>query len=274
MLNGWVSLIKDWKSMQISKEFIELGFASNTLNKSQCSILGLDFPLNDNWEDLILDKKLMLKETNLFLFLRGKLAIKAQEQIIRNYDLVANFHKKQKEKKEEPKKSKSKNIEIYCDGACKGNPGKAGSGLAIYSGEGKPTLLYGEYNARGTNNTAELNALYQALLIASEHSQAIIKTDSKYSMDCITKWAYSWKRNGWSKKGGEIKNLEIIKLSHELYEQIKGRVTIKHVKGHAGFEGNELADRMAGLAIRERNNEYMEYQYKSIDEVLKMREDK
>ena len=269
-----LSLIRDWKNMKITREFIELGFVSATLNKAQCNLVGLDFPLNDNWEELIIGKELTLKDTNLFLFLRGKLAIKAQEQIIKNYDLVANFHKEEKNKKEEPKKSKSKDIEIYCDGACKGNPGRAGSGLAIYNGDYKPTLLYGKYEARGTNNTAELNALYKALLIASEYSESTIKTDSKYSMDCITKWAYSWKRNGWNKKGGEIKNLEIIQLSHELYENIKGKVTVEYVKGHAGFEGNELADRMAGVAIREKNSDYKEYKYNGISQVFKMKEDK
>jgi ribonuclease HI len=270
--------------MQITKEFIELGIASSTLNKAQCNILGLDFPLNENWEELIIDKELTLKETNLFLFLRGKLAIKAQEQIIKNYELVANFHKQQKEvsKKEKPTtkekpritKDNKKVIEIYCDGACEGNPGKAGSGLAIYNLNDKPTLLYGQYTKRGTNNTAELNALHKALLIASEHPKSIIRTDSMYSLDCISNWAYGWKKKGWTRKGKEIKNLEIIKISHALYDSIKDKVTIKHVKAHAGFEGNELADRMAGLAIREKNDEYSEYQYDSIDEVLKMREDR
>jgi len=264
--------------MQITKEFIELGLAGGTLNKAQCSILGLDFPLDNNWEELVIGKELTLKDTNLFLFLRGKLAIKAQEQIIKNYDLVANFHKPKKEipKKEKPKTAKSnkKVIEIYCDGACEGNPGKAGSGLAIYNIDDKPILLYGQYAQRGTNNTAELNALHKALLIASEYPKSIIKTDSMYSLDCISNWAYSWKKKGWTRQGKEIKNLEIIKISHALYDSIKDKVTIKHVKGHAGFEGNELADRMAGLAIRERNSEYIEYQYRSINKVLKMREDK
>jgi len=263
--------------MQITKEFIELGIANGTLNKAQCKILGLDFPLNENWEELITDKELTLKETNLFLFLRGKLAIKAQEQIIKNYDLVADFHKQKKEvsKKDKPTEAeeKKKILEIYCDGACEGNPGKAGSGLAIYYLNDKPTLLYGQYTQRGTNNTAELNALYKALLIASEYPKSIIRTDSMYSLDCISNWAYGWKKNGWTRKGKEIKNLEIIKISHVLYDSIKDKVTIQHIKAHAGFEGNELADRMAGLAIREKNDEYLEYHYDSIDEVLKMKED-
>jgi len=161
-------------------------------------------------------------------------------------------------------------IKIYCDGACKGNPGKSGSGLSIYSGAKLPTLLYGEYNERGTNNTAELNALYKALLLASKAQNAIIYSDSKYSIDCITKWAYNWKKNGWTKKGGDIKNLEIIQLSHNLYEEIKHTTKIEYVKAHTGIEGNELADRMAMVAISSKSVEYQEYQYSLIDSVLKI----
>jgi len=124
----------------------------------------------------------------------------------------------------------------------------------------------------GTNNTAELNALYKALLIASKSSKSTIYSDSKYSIDCITTWAYGWKSKGWKKKGGEIKNLEIIKTAHELYEAIKSRVVIKHVKGHAGVEGNELADRMAVWAIVSKQSGYGEYDYESIEDVLNMSE--
>jgi ribonuclease HI len=162
-------------------------------------------------------------------------------------------------------------VKIYCDGACKGNPGKSGSGLAIYYNSNKPILLYGAYEARGTNNTAELKALYKALIIASKYNKSIIYSDSKYSIDCITNWAYNWKRNGWIKRGGGIKNLDIIKLSHAIYENIKNKVIIEYVKGHVGFEGNELADIMASLAIKERNTEYREYVFNSIDTVFQIR---
>jgi len=60
-----------------------------------------------------------------------------------------------------------KNLKIFCDGACSGNPGNAGSGLALYEGKEFPTLIYGDYETNGTNNTAELNALLKALSIAS-----------------------------------------------------------------------------------------------------------
>jgi len=261
----------------IDHNLIELGIAKGTLNQAQCNILRIDYPLVDGWESLLIGKEITQKDQNLFLFLRGDLSQKAQKQIVKNYQLVADFHKQKRESTKQPKEQKSHNVsisgevEIYCDGACKGNPGKAGSGLAIYSGESKPTLLYGEYEAKGTNNTAELNALYKALLLASESPKSTIYSDSKYSIDCITKWAYGWKSRSWTKKGGEIKNLEIIKLSHELYEQIKDKTTIKHVKGHAGVEGNELADRMAVWAIAsEADDGYQRYEYQNIDDVLGM----
>jgi ribonuclease HI len=150
-------------------------------------------------------------------------------------------------------------LRIYCDGACRGNPGKSGSGLAIYyPNTPNPTLLYGQYQEYGTNNMAELKALYKALQIASKYKEALIYSDSKYSIDCVINWAYGWKKNGWSKRGGEIKNLEIIKLTHNLYDKLKNVVTIKYVKGHSGIEGNELADRMANLAIKEKILNYKE----------------
>jgi len=257
--------------MRVDSRFIELGLYRGTLNKAQFEILGQSYPPVEGWESLVIDRELSTKDTNLFILLRGKLAQKTQKQIIKNYQLLADFHKKKKE----PQKEKivaNDTITIYCDGACKGNPGKAGSGLAIYHGKRKPTLLYGVYEERGTNNTAELNALYKALLIAleSDPSKVTICCDSKYSIDCISNWAYGWKRNGWTKKSGEIKNLEMIKLAHELYDSIKSRVTLKHVKGHSGVEGNELADRMAVYAISTKNNIYKRYDYDSIKKVLKI----
>ena len=167
-----------------------------------------------------------------------------------------------------------KNLKIFCDGACSGNPGESGSGLALYEGKEFPTLIYGEYVKEGTNNTAELNALFKALEISANvncQSKIEICSDSKYGIECITNWAYGWKSKGWKKKGGEIKNLEIIKKAHTLYEELKEKIVIKHVKGHAGVEGNELADRMAVYAIITKNKEYKKYSFSSIDEVLNLK---
>ncbi len=164
----------------------------------------------------------------------------------------------------------SGSLSIYCDGACSGNPGQAGSGLAVYLSSSQPVLYYGAYVQNGTNNIAELNALYKALLICESNAKYhnTIFSDSKYSIDCIDTWAYGWKAKGWTKKSGEIKNLDLIKEAHFLYEKIKNNLTIKHVKAHTGIEGNELADRMATHTIKAKNERYEIYNYESIDSVL------
>jgi len=140
--------------------------------------------------------------------------------------------------------------EIYCDGACDPNLGDAGSGMAIYRKGTLDQLWYGLYNPKGTNNTAELNAFFQALHMAKEEiaqgSSVRIHCDSMYTTNAITKWAGEWRKRGWKKANGEaIKNPEIIQPTHALYESLKSSLTIAHVKGDAGVEGNELADRMA-----------------------------
>ncbi|WP_299787901.1 ribonuclease H family protein [uncultured Shewanella sp.] len=155
-------------------------------------------------------------------------------------------------------------VEIYTDGGCEPNPGEAGSGIAVYRNGELSELWYGLYNPSGTNNTAELNALYQALLIAQDNLQkgksVHILSDSQYSINCITNWAYGWKQKGWKRKtAGDIKNLEIIQLSHAIYEEIKEKLHITHVAAHVGIEGNELADRMSIYAIDQRNINFCRY---------------
>lgn len=155
---------------------------------------------------------------------------------------------------------------IFTDGGCEPNPGKAGSGIAVYRNEGLAELWYGLYNPKGTNNTAELNALHQAMLMAQEELKkqrnVVIFCDSKYAIQCITQWAAGWQKKGWKKAGGEIKNLELIQLMFALYQKLKSDLDILHVNGHVGVEGNELADRMSILAIEQKNPDFVPYQGK------------
>jgi len=144
-------------------------------------------------------------------------------------------------------------INIYCDGACSPNPGKAGTGIAVYHGDVPTTLYYGLFDANGTNNTAELLGMLEAFKLAipfiEQKKSVQILSDSKYSIDCITKWAAGWQKKGWKRgKNEEIKNLEIIQECFALYTQLKNNIAIAHVKGHANIQGNELADRMAVFA--------------------------
>jgi len=273
--------------MTIENNFLELILHDDKLNKEQLNILGIH-PDSIEFKEEALGKEVSRNDGNLLMLLKGKLALTAQKQIIKNYHMVLDFnnikatnvHKTKEVAKKEPKVEEKPDIDenheyvrIYCDGACSGNPGKAGSGLAIYSNDRNPVLLHGKYEEMGTNNTAELNALFQALTIANQtHSENIISifSDSKYSIDCIKTWAYGWKAKGWTKKGGEIKNLELIKAAHELYERIKDKIEIKHVKGHAGIEGNELADRMAVYTIKAKNDNFEFYSYDKVEDVLSL----
>lgn len=167
-------------------------------------------------------------------------------------------------------------VKIYTDGACDPNPGEAGTGLAVYENNKLSELWYGLYQSFGTNNTAELHGLNQALLLAKDKlakgSSVGIFCDSKYSIDCITKWASDWEKKGWAKSGGEIKNLDIIKLAYSLYQEISSQITIHHVNGHVGIEGNELADRMSIIAIESQDESLSLYrETDNIPELLALR---
>jgi len=160
--------------------------------------------------------------------------------------------------------TKNFDVIIYCDGGCDPNPGQAASGVSVYR-EGKLVeLWYGLYNPQGTNNSAELNALYQALHIAKEDIDkgkcVQILCDSQYSINCITVWAFSWKKKGWKRKtAGDIKNLEIIQQAHALYENISSDIDVSHVRAHTGVEGNELADRMSIYGIAQQDPDFCRY---------------
>jgi len=165
---------------------------------------------------------------------------------------------------------------IYTDGGCEPNPGEAGSGMAIYRNGEIDELWYGLYNPNGTNNTAELNGLYQALITAADELKnkrsVAILSDSKYSIQCVTQWAVNWEKKGWKRPTGEIKNLELIKDLYKQHQAIKDDVKVLHVNGHVGVEGNELADRMSILAIEEHKKEFCRYPDEiDIDAILALR---
>ena len=167
-------------------------------------------------------------------------------------------------------------LQIYCDGACDPNPGRAGSGIAVYRDGALAQLWYGLYNPNGTNNTAELNALYHALLMAETAivagETAQILCDSSYSINCVSKWAAGWEQRGWRKAGGEIKNLQIIQTAYALYTQIEDKLQLRHVSAHVGTEGNELADRMAMLAVESGITDFRQYEEEiDIKAILRMR---
>jgi ribonuclease HI len=133
-------------------------------------------------------------------------------------------------------------IDIYTDGACKGNPGVGGWGALLRAG-GKERELHGG-EAHTTNNRMELLAVIRALEALSGPSRARVHTDSQYVQLGISKWIHGWKKNGWRTadkkpvKNAELwRELDALAVLHEL-EWV-------WVKGHAGHEGNERADALA-----------------------------
>ncbi len=153
---------------------------------------------------------------------------------------------------------------IYCDGGSNPNPGKAASGVAVYRKGKLMELWYGLYNPQGTNNSAELNALYQALLIAQKEiikgNSVQVLCDSQYSIKCVIEWAFSWKKKGWKRKtAGDIKNLDIIQQAHALFVSISNDIDVSYVKAHIGIEGNELADRMTIYGIAQQESDFCRY---------------
>jgi ribonuclease HI len=162
-------------------------------------------------------------------------------------------------------------IKIYCDGGCKS--GNSGSGICVVTSE-HTVMLYGAYSDSGTNNTAELLALYKALEISKSYKcKVTIYSDSQYANNSITSWSYNWRRNGWRKNNGEIiSNRDIIIPAHELYTSLRSDVYIQYVKAHAGIIGNELADIMATHAMNSMCEDYKIYRKgDKISQILSMR---
>ena len=141
-----------------------------------------------------------------------------------------------------------KKIDIYTDGACRGNPGPGGWGaLLIYKDTDK--AIYGcEKNT--TNNRMEMTAIIEALKIVKMDCNITLYTDSKYVMDGITKWLHNWKKKGWMTSNKKpVKNKDLWQVLEESIS--KHNIEWRWVKGHAGIPGNEKADELANQGIDE-----------------------
>lgn len=139
-----------------------------------------------------------------------------------------------------------KKIEIFTDGACKGNPGPGGWG-ALLRYEGKERSLHGgEPNT--TNNRMELMAAIEGLKALTEPCEVTLTTDSQYVRKGITEWMTNWKRNGWKTAAKKpVKNAELWQSLDAESQQHK--IEWLWVKGHSGHRENEIADDLANLGI-------------------------
>ena len=139
-----------------------------------------------------------------------------------------------------------KQVIIYTDGACRGNPGPGGWGALVRFDSVEKEIFGGQANT--TNNQMELSAAIEGLSILTEPCNVELFTDSKYVMDGITQWIQNWKKNNWrttAKK--DVKNKELWQKLDQLINQ--HQVQWHWVKGHSGDAGNEAADLLANKGI-------------------------
>jgi len=139
-------------------------------------------------------------------------------------------------------------IEIYTDGACKGNPGPGGWGALLRCGEVEKELFGAEPET--TNNRMELQAAIEGLRALSERCQVTLTTDSVYVKNGITTWLDGWKRKGWKTSARKpVKNVDLWQALDE--QNQRHDVEWCWVKGHSGHAENERADQLANRGIEE-----------------------
>lgn len=139
-------------------------------------------------------------------------------------------------------------VDIYTDGACRGNPGPGGWGAVLKAGDREREILGAERAT--TNNRMELTAAIEALRALKRPCRVRLHTDSQYLRKGITEWINGWKRRGWKTAGRkDVKNQELWRALDA--ETARHEVEWIWVKGHAGDPENERADRLANRAIDE-----------------------
>ena len=141
-----------------------------------------------------------------------------------------------------------KQVTIYTDGACRGNPGPGGWGAVLQYGEHQRELYGGEPDT--TNNRMELTAALQALEALREPCEIDLTTDSEYVRKGITEWLPAWKRRNWKTADRKpVKNADLWQALEQA--AARHRVRWHWVKGHSGHNGNEQADMLANRGIDE-----------------------
>ena len=142
----------------------------------------------------------------------------------------------------------SNHVEIFTDGACRGNPGRGGWGVLLRFNDSEKMLKGGAPNT--TNNRMELQAAIAALEALSRPCKIQLTTDSRYVMDGIQQWLPNWKKRGWKTAGKKpVKNKDLWRRLDELANHHE--IDWRWVKGHSGHRENELVDQLANQAIDE-----------------------
>ncbi len=137
-------------------------------------------------------------------------------------------------------------VEIYTDGACKGNPGPGGWGAWLLADGNEKEMYGGELNT--TNNRMELTAVIEALGALTRPCEVIVHTDSQYVQKGISEWIQGWKARGWKTAArAPVKNVDLWQALDAAQSQ--HRIEWRWIKGHAGHAGNERADALANRGV-------------------------
>jgi ribonuclease HI len=139
-------------------------------------------------------------------------------------------------------------IEIYTDGACKGNPGPGGWGVLLKAGATEKELFGGELGT--TNNRMEMTAVIEALAALKRPCEVTLHLDSQYVLKGITEWLPGWKAKGWRTASKQpVKNADLWQKLDALVATSGHKIDWRWVRGHAGDPGNERADALANLGV-------------------------
>jgi ribonuclease HI len=139
-------------------------------------------------------------------------------------------------------------VQIYTDGACKGNPGPGGWGAWLKSGSTEKELFGGELNT--TNNRMELQAVIEGLGALKRPCKVTVFLDSQYVRMGITEWVRGWKAKGWRTSTKQpVKNVELWQQLDKLVAEGGHQIEWRWVKGHSGDPGNERADMLANKGV-------------------------
>ena len=141
-------------------------------------------------------------------------------------------------------------IEIYTDGACKGNPGPGGWGVLLKSGATEKELFGGELVT--TNNRMEMMAVIQALQALKRPCHVVLHADSQYVLKGITEWLAGWKARGWKTAAKQpVKNVDLWQQLDALVSGSEHKIDWRWVRGHNGDPGNERADALANRGVEQ-----------------------
>ncbi len=141
-----------------------------------------------------------------------------------------------------------KNVTIYTDGACSGNPGVGGWGAILFYKDIEKEIS--GFSPQTTNNKMELTAAIEALTLLKEPCQVELYSDSAYLVNAFNeKWIYGWKKKNWQKSGEDMPNADLWQKLYELNSTHK--ITFIKVKGHSDNEFNNRCDKLATGKIKE-----------------------